>query len=715
MDGEEVEKRRRRSYPRRTKRNDEVLFCAVDCKYEVVTSAAADAGWRVVCRAEGPVDDGDLEDTCNVYWVDVASIADRLAKMKPWQRVNHFPGMNNIARKNRLAQNLEKMRRAFPKAYGFYPRTWVLPLELGDFRMQFDSRGKSTRFYIVKPDSGCQGRGIFLTQCFESISPFEQVVAQHYIKRPLLIDGFKFDLRLYVLVTSCAPLRIYLFHDGLVRFCTEEYTKPTAENVAVRCMHLTNYAINKHSDNFHHSDGAVDVGSKRSVKWFMDFVAADKGTARAKALWRRMGAMCVKSIVSILPTLAREYEAVFFKDSHKTPVQGSRCFEILGVDVIIDHALKPWLVEVNHLPSFATDSALDTDVKSRLIEQTLAVVRAKAADRHAHDAAQRARAEERLYSTPAPPDDAVSRYRRRVEDLFRKYDPDKLVKVDALMNKFIGKEARLCKLVESKYVEDENSTDDANSDDDDDVDETGEQASDDDHTDSDVEREDETLVDFDRIYPIPRSRDKPHANMPSYAAQIKHVFDVDEKRLKRFSCPLRQPRASEPQLPPLAEPPADDGRVPWGDPFRRPPSKPASLPEHKPLPMPGAKQVAAADRLARGFSSSRARSASASTDRDAVHVALDHYAGKVASVVAHAKEWRRKLDDANTKRNVAQVALQPKTFMFTDHQGGALFEPPIVEPRRASVGSHRHRATVPASSAAFVARSFAAHASSLPS
>ena len=57
-----------------------------------------------------------------------------MSKLRPWQRVNHMPGMNNIARKARLAQNLEKMRREFPKDYSFYPRTWVLPMELADFR-----------------------------------------------------------------------------------------------------------------------------------------------------------------------------------------------------------------------------------------------------------------------------------------------------------------------------------------------------------------------------------------------------------------------------------------------------------------------------------------------------------------------------------------------------------------------------------------------------
>ncbi len=70
-------------------------------------------------------------------------------------------------------------------------------------------------------------------------------VVQEYIDRPLLIDGYKFDLRVYVLVTSCDPLRIYLFQEGLVRLCTQPYQAPTETNLASARMHLTNYAINK--------------------------------------------------------------------------------------------------------------------------------------------------------------------------------------------------------------------------------------------------------------------------------------------------------------------------------------------------------------------------------------------------------------------------------------------------------------------------------------
>lgn len=46
---------------------------------------------------------------------------------------------------------------------------------------------------------------------------------------------------------------------------------------------------------------------------------------------------------------------------------GSNCFEILGFDVMIDRKFKPWLIEVNHSPSFTCDTPLDLRIKENLI------------------------------------------------------------------------------------------------------------------------------------------------------------------------------------------------------------------------------------------------------------------------------------------------------------------------------------------------------------
>lgn len=67
-------------------------------------------------------------------------------------------------------------------------------------------------------------------------------VVQQYLSNPLLIDGYKWDLRIYVAVTSINPLRIYVYEEGLCRFASEKYDTKDLKNVY---SHLTNYSINK--------------------------------------------------------------------------------------------------------------------------------------------------------------------------------------------------------------------------------------------------------------------------------------------------------------------------------------------------------------------------------------------------------------------------------------------------------------------------------------
>jgi tubulin polyglutamylase TTLL4 len=74
---------------------------------------------------------------------------------------------------------------------------------------------------------------------------------------PHIFNGFKYDLRVYVLVTSFDPLRVYVYNEGLVRFATEPYTNDPKE-LKKKFVHLTNFSINKKSANFKVNKGDED-------------------------------------------------------------------------------------------------------------------------------------------------------------------------------------------------------------------------------------------------------------------------------------------------------------------------------------------------------------------------------------------------------------------------------------------------------------------------
>ena len=182
--------------------------------------------------------------------------------------------MTEVAHKCKLARNLNRMRNVLPELYDFHPETFNLPVDylafehaaLGDMEQRKGKGGKSNKSYIIKPDDGACGVGIFITRKPSSVPSKLACVAQRYLNKPLLIDERKFDLRLYVLITSMTPLRVYLFPEGLARFATERYEPVCSANIDKRYMHLTNYSVNRNHKNFETDDSADAVtGSKRSL------------------------------------------------------------------------------------------------------------------------------------------------------------------------------------------------------------------------------------------------------------------------------------------------------------------------------------------------------------------------------------------------------------------------------------------------------------------
>lgn len=300
----------------------------------------------------------------DVWWTDSAVQPEKLARMKPYQKINHFPGMYTLARKNYLARNLNKLRKLFPQEYDFYPLTWVVPAELGDLRTYAMKNPRTT--FIVKPEASCQGRGIYLTRSLEGIDLNAHLVVQKYIEKPLLLEDLKFDLRVYVLVTGCDPLRIFIHEEGLARFATEEYSAPSACNLAEACMHLTNYAVNKHNPNFVFNDDedADDVGHKRSLTSTFEALRAQGWDV--DKLKREIEAIVVKTLCAVQPSLAHVYRTCQPEDK-----ANGCCFEVLGFDILLDQSLKPYLLEVNHSPSFTTDTPLDKKIKRQVIAEAL--------------------------------------------------------------------------------------------------------------------------------------------------------------------------------------------------------------------------------------------------------------------------------------------------------------------------------------------------------
>lgn len=212
------------------------LFSTVNnCEYDVVKNVLT----RDFDFTLTEDDNADFD----ILWHSTGLKIPQVKRLKSYQKYNHFPGMYQLARKTDLGRNLMKMHKLHPEEYNFFPKTWILPTEYNEFVKY--SKNNEGQTYIVKPEMNSQGRGIFLTKTREDINPRSAAVIQEYLEDPFLVDNLKFDIRLYVLVTSVDPLRVYLYDEGIVRFATIEYEKPTSSNIDNTYIHLTNYSINK--------------------------------------------------------------------------------------------------------------------------------------------------------------------------------------------------------------------------------------------------------------------------------------------------------------------------------------------------------------------------------------------------------------------------------------------------------------------------------------
>ncbi|KAI4459016.1 tubulin polyglutamylase [Holotrichia oblita] len=356
------------------RRRKAISVCLTNCRYDVIRRITQKLGYKEVNEI----------DNWNLYWTDLSISIERCKEMKRFQKINHFPGMLEICRKDLLARNLNRMQRLFPKDYNFFPKTWCLPADLGDALTY--SRLRKNKTYILKPDAGSQGRGIVITKNLKEVKPSDRVICQVYLTRPYLIDGFKFDLRVYTLITSCEPLRVYIYREGLVRFATSRYKEPTGVNITNVFMHLTNYAVNKHSRTY-----TVDneAGSKRKLTWLNSYLR-NLGHDVEK-LWRSIDDVIIKTIMAAWPVLKHSYLACF-PNHDVIPA----CCELLGTDIILDKRLNPQILEVNHSPSFHTDTELDCEVKEALISDMFAMLHLEHCDKRKIMREDRKRIRERL-------------------------------------------------------------------------------------------------------------------------------------------------------------------------------------------------------------------------------------------------------------------------------------------------------------------------------
>jgi tubulin polyglutamylase TTLL1 len=336
-----------------------------DLEKSVVTLNFDRRGWQ-------RVSDGD--DSWNIYWASVGTVKQIFNpevgyRLNDMQLINHFPNHFELTRKDLMVKNIKRYMKdtakdASAQVADFVPVTYFLPADYTLFVEEF--RRNPNAMWIMKPTARSQGKGIFIINKLAQIKKWstqsrwaqmplkEAYVICRYIENPLLIGGKKFDLRVYVLVSSYRPLRVYQYVHGFARFCNAKYTTDMTD-IDNPFIHLTNVAIQKQDENYNSQHGG---------KWHIQnlrlYIESIYGLEASNKLFYGMDQLIIHSLKAV--------QNVMINDRH--------CFECYGYDVMIDQDLKPWLIEVNASPSLSTTTESDRILKLSLLRDIYNIVAA---------------------------------------------------------------------------------------------------------------------------------------------------------------------------------------------------------------------------------------------------------------------------------------------------------------------------------------------------
>ena len=284
-----------------------------------------------------------------------------------YQILYHYMGVEVYFYKNILYQDYSYMRSFFKQSYNYMPITYEYPKDKEEIEKKFKNYKLNLNdLWIVKPINLCSGIGIHIFQSLEEEKKLgrSKYLISKYLSNPHLINGKKYDMRLYVLISGFEPLRIYLNNEGLIRIAADKYTlnKKTIQN---KYAHLTNTAINVHNKKYKNPKKLID---EKANKWnlltYRNYLKRNK--MNVKAIFGKIEDIIIKTVIA--------GQRHIIKTSKELNLNDRNMFNVLGFDIILDNSSVPHLLEVNTRPYMKDYNKYDRIIKSNLFVDTLNIV-----------------------------------------------------------------------------------------------------------------------------------------------------------------------------------------------------------------------------------------------------------------------------------------------------------------------------------------------------
>ena len=176
-----------------------------------------------------------------------------------------------------------------------------------------------------------------------------KIILQKYIEKPLLYNGRKFDMRIWVLLNH--KMDIYIFKEGHLKATSFNYSLNNSDLY----VHLTNYSVQKYSDNFEKFEYGNEISFDELQKSLSKYYNLEVNVR--KDILPKIKNIIVLSMQSVKKSINK--------------YNRKKCFEIFGYDFMLDINLNPFLIEINTNPGLEISSPLINKLVPRMIDDAL--------------------------------------------------------------------------------------------------------------------------------------------------------------------------------------------------------------------------------------------------------------------------------------------------------------------------------------------------------
>lgn len=270
-----------------------------------------------------------------------AKLSEVLRDLKPNQKVNHWPGISSIANKLELSTS---------KDFAFVPKSFRIPKDFVDLQ-DYATSNKSKKFV----QKHIFHRNVSIVEPESIKKDITSIFVQELIQEPYLIDGYKFDLSVFVLLTSVNPLRLYIFDEVVLRFCRSKYVNYTdKDSYVVRKNYLSIEAI-----------PSLEVFYKtQTAKHSLDSYLRSK-KRNPNLIWTQIES----SVREVF--LKRESRIIESLEEKFSENQYENFFELFKFDFLVTNGedLKVWMMEANMSPIYSPEDIM-SNILSVVLKQT---------------------------------------------------------------------------------------------------------------------------------------------------------------------------------------------------------------------------------------------------------------------------------------------------------------------------------------------------------